>query len=92
MPKKPTKPSGPKSRTDDQWADCPRAQRAKIPNINLAARDVQNPCELAKEYGVPLSQLRVIPSRDGVSGEPVNDFLVAPRRSSPKFLAARKPK
>jgi hypothetical protein len=89
MPKKPNKPTGPKSRTDEQWPDCPRKQRAKIPNINLDAKDMQNPCELAKKYGVPLSQLRVIAAH---ADEPLNDFVVAPRRNSPRFLVARKPK
>jgi hypothetical protein len=92
MPKKPSKPARPKSRTDDQWPDCPRAQRARIPNINLYVKDVQNPCVLAKQYGVALSQLRAVAGKDGQTGEPVNDFVVATRRATAKVLVARNPK
>jgi hypothetical protein len=84
--------TGPKRRIDEQWTDCPRSQRAKIPNINLDAKDVLNPCEFAGQHGVSLSQLRAIAERDGQTGEPVNDFVLAARRSTAKVLVARKPK
>jgi hypothetical protein len=90
MPKKPVKP---KPKSDEQWADCPRRERAKVPNINLDIKDLVNPCELAKQYGVPLSQLRAISGgKDAKTNLPLNDFVVATRRGTPRVLVARKPK
>jgi hypothetical protein len=72
MPKTPVKP-----KTNEQWADCPRSERAKVPGINLDIKDLLNPCELARQSGVSLSQLRAIPGgRDSRTGLPVNDFVV----------------
>jgi hypothetical protein len=89
MPQKPVKPKKP----DEQWPDCPRKERAKVPNINLDTKDVLNPCELAKQFGVPLSQLRAIAGgRDAKTGLPLNDFVVATRRATPRVLVARKTK
>jgi hypothetical protein len=49
-----------KPKSDEQWADCPRRERAKVPNVNLDIKDLVNPWELAKQFSVPLSQLRAI--------------------------------
>jgi hypothetical protein len=78
MPKKPSKPK----KADEQWLDCPRSERVKIPGINPDIKDLLNPCELARQRGVPLSQLRAIPGgRDPRTGLPVNDFVVVDRSS-----------
>jgi hypothetical protein len=60
-----------------QWPDCPDTQRAKIRNINLALSDEVNPCELAQQYGVPLSQLWAYTVYDGQTGHYLNDFMIA---------------
>ena len=61
-----------------QWPDCPDNERAKVPGINLAIRDMANPCQLAKQYGVKLGQLRAFTVRDSATntGERLNDFRV----------------
>ena len=63
----------------DQWPDCSDKERAKVPGINLAIRDMANPCELAKQYGVKLAQLRAFTVRDSATttGERLNDFVIA---------------
>jgi hypothetical protein len=42
----------------EQWRDCPRKERAKVPHINLDIKDMTNPCRLAEKFGVPLSRSR----------------------------------
>jgi hypothetical protein len=69
-----------KKATDEQWPDCPKEQRAKVPNINLAIKDMANPCQLAKKFGVPLSRLRAFEVRDGQTGQMKNDFVIVPRQ------------
>ena len=49
-----------KPKSDEQWADCPRRERAKVSNVNLDIKDLVNPWELAKQFSVPLSRLRAI--------------------------------
>ena len=41
-----------KTTKKDQWPDCSDKERAKVPGINLAIKDMTNPCKLAKQYGV----------------------------------------
>jgi hypothetical protein len=62
-----------------QWPDCSDKQRAKVPGINLALRDMENPCELAKQYGVKLGQLRAytVPDAASVPRVWLNDFVIA---------------
>jgi hypothetical protein len=89
MPKKPVKPKD----DDEQWSDCPRKERAKVPNINLDLKDLQNPCKLARQFGVPLSQLRAISGgEDTKTHRRLNDFVVATHKATPQVLVARKPK
>jgi hypothetical protein len=66
-----------------QWRDCPDKQRTKVPDINLAIKDLANPCQLAKKFGVPLSQLRAYTMRDGATNESKNDFFIARNRNAP---------
>jgi hypothetical protein len=72
-----------------QWPDCSDKRRARVPHINLAINDMVNPCELAKEFEVPLSQLRAFQVRDPVSGKMMNDFAVARNRRAPRLVARR---
>ena len=67
------------TKRDQQWPDCPDKQRVKVPGINLAIRDMTNPCELAKQYGVKLGQLRAftVPEAASNTGEKKNDFVIA---------------
>jgi hypothetical protein len=60
-----------------QWPDCPDSQRKQIPNITLALQDMVNPCELAEQFKVKLSQLWAFEVRDGQTGQMKNDFHVA---------------
>jgi hypothetical protein len=69
-----------------QWPDCPDKQRAKVPHINLAIKDLVNPCQLAKKFGVPLSRLRAFEVRDGQTGEMKNDFAVARNNNAPRLV------
>jgi len=66
---------------------CPDKERAKVPGINLAIGDMANPCELAKKFGVKLSQLRAFEVRDGQTGAMKNDFVVA--RTSTAAVSVR---
>ena len=70
-----------KTTKKDQWPDCSDKERAKVPGINLAIKDMTNPCKLAKEYGVKLGQLRAYTVRDDASGSPFgerkNEFVIA---------------
>ena len=61
-----------------QWSDCSDKQRAKVPGINLAIKDMTNPCKLAKLYGVKLGQLRAYTVHDAATttGERKNDFII----------------
>jgi len=74
-----------KKPTDEQWPDCPKEQRAKVPDINLAIKDMSNPCKLAKKYSVPLSQLRAFEVRDGQTGQMKNDFFIARNKNAPRL-------
>jgi hypothetical protein len=74
-----------KKATTGQWSDCPDTLRAKVPGINLAIKDMVNPCELAKKFGVPLGQLRAFEVRDGQTGEMENDFAVARNQNAPQL-------
>ena len=67
------------TKKDQQWPDCSDKERAKVPGINLALQDMTNPCELAKQYGVRLGQLRAFTVRDSATttGERKNDFVIA---------------
>jgi hypothetical protein len=60
-----------------QWPDCPDSQRKQIPNINLALQDMVNPCELAQQFEVKLSQLWAFEVRDSQTNQMVNDFHIA---------------
>lgn len=61
-----------------QWPDCPDKERAKVPGINLALKDMADPCKLAKQYGVKLGQLRAFTVADGsVPRVWLNDFIIA---------------
>ena len=60
-----------------QWPDCPDSQRKQVPNINLALQDMVNPCELAEQFKVKLSQLWAFEVRDGQTNQMKNDFHVA---------------
>jgi hypothetical protein len=64
-----------------QWPDCSDKERAKVPGINLAIKDMTNPCKLAKQFGVKLGQLRAYTVRDDASaapfGERKNEFIIA---------------
>jgi hypothetical protein len=70
-----------KTTKKQQWPDCSDTERAKVPGINLALKDMTNPCKLAKQYGVRLGQLRAFTVRDDASaapfGERKNDFAIA---------------
>jgi hypothetical protein len=68
-----------------QWRDCSDKQRAKVPHINLAIKDLTNPCLLAKKFGVPLSRLRAFEVRDGQTGEMKNDFMIARNTNAPRI-------
>jgi hypothetical protein len=48
----------------EQWSDCPRKRREKVPHINLDILDMSNPCKLAEKFGVSLSQLRAFEVMD----------------------------
>jgi hypothetical protein len=80
MPKKPKMP-----KPDEQWPDCPRKQREKVPHINLDIKDVVNPCKLAAKFGVRLNQLRAFQVIDGNTGKPTNDFVVARSTATPRL-------
>jgi hypothetical protein len=69
----------------EQWRDCPRNKRAKVPHINLDIKDMANPCKLAEKFGVKLSQLRAFEVRDGETGEMKNDFVVARNINTPRL-------
>jgi hypothetical protein len=73
-----------------QWPNCPDRQRAKVPGINLAIRDMANPCQLAKDFGVQLRRLRAFQVRDGQTGEMKNDFMVARNVSAPLVASTRR--
>ena len=68
-----------------QWRDCPDRQRAKVPHINLAIRDMTNPCKLAKKFGVRLGRLRAFEVRDGQTSEMKNDFMIARNTNAPRI-------
>ena len=72
-----------------QWKNCPDKQRAKVPYINLALRDMANPCEVAKKFGVQLRQLRAFQIRDGATGLMVNDFAVARTIKAPRLVVGK---
>jgi hypothetical protein len=62
---------------DEQWPDCPREKRGLVHNINLAIRDMQNPCELAQQLGVKISDLWSREVRDGsIGGTMLNDIYL----------------
>jgi hypothetical protein len=67
------------TKRDQQWPDCSDKERVKVPGINLAIRDMTNPCKLAKQYRVKLGQLRAFTVRDSATttGERLNDFVIA---------------
>jgi hypothetical protein len=74
-----------------QWPDCSDRQRAKVHNINLAIQDMANPCQLAQQYGVSISQLWAHEVRDGQSGQMKNDFWL-PRTTQVANLVSAKPR
>ena len=76
---------------ESQWTNCSDKQRAKVPHINLALKDMANPCEVAKKFGVQLRQLRAFQIRDGAApGSPmVNDFAVARTNKAPRLVAGK---
>jgi hypothetical protein len=68
---------GKKKDDDEQWPDCPREKRALVHGINLAIRDMANPCELAQQLGVPISDLWSREYRDGsIGGTMLNDIYL----------------
>jgi hypothetical protein len=67
----------------EQWRDCSRDKRAKVPHINLEIKDMSNPCKLAEKFGVKLSQLRAFEVKDGL--EMKNDFVVARNINTPRL-------
>lgn len=69
----------------EQWPDCPLKKREKIPDINLAIKDMANPCKLAQKFGVRLNQLRAFEVRDGQTGEMKNDFVIARSIATPRL-------
>src|SRR5262245_5148041 len=75
-----------------QWPDCPDSQRAKVRNINLAIKDMADPCQLARQYGVSISQLWAHEVRDGQSGQMMNDFWLPRTPDLARLLVAAKPK
>jgi hypothetical protein len=88
MPKKPD----PKTQ---QWPDCPDTQRKKVPGINVNLEDMENPCELAREWGVRLNQLRAFQVKDpgiGAKGAYKNDFARARTMNAPLLMVAGRKK
>jgi hypothetical protein len=73
-----------------QWRNCPDKQRAKVPGINLAIRDMANPCQLARNSGVQLRKLRAFAVRDGQTGETKNDFMIARNANAPLVTRTRR--
>jgi len=55
---------------------CPDSERAKIPGIVVALKDMENPCVLAEMNGVPITRLRARQVIDGATGRSVNTFRV----------------
>ena len=73
-----------------QWANCSDKKRAKVPHINLALKDMANPCEVAQKFGVQLRQLRAFQIRDGATpGLMVNDFAVARTNKAPRLVVGK---
>jgi hypothetical protein len=70
---------------DGQWPDCPDRKRKQVPNINLALQDMVNPCELAEQWKVKLSQLWAYEVRDGQTGQMKNDFMIARNRRNARI-------
>src|SRR6266705_2370598 len=80
--KKPTKKS--KAKTTNKVAAkttsmattirCPDSERAKVPGIVVALKDMENPCVLAEMNGVPITRLRARQVIDGATGRSVNTF------------------
>jgi len=70
----------------EQWPDCPRKKREKVPYINPDIKDMANPCKLAEKFGVRLNQLRAFEVRDGQTGEMKNDFVVARSIATPRLM------
>src|SRR6266571_949961 len=55
---------------------CPDSERAKVPGIVVALKDMENPCVLAEMNGVPITRLRARQVIDGATGRSVNTFRV----------------
>ena len=74
-----------------QWANCSDKKRAKVPHINLALKDMANPCEVAQKFGVQLRQLRAYQVRDGATATSpmVNDFAVARTNKAPRLVVGK---
>ena len=87
--KRPRRAEKPK---EQQWPDCSDKQRAKVPDINLALRDLVNPCSVARKFNVPLSRLRAFQVRDSAApgSRMVNDFAVSRNSMTPQLVAKRK--
>jgi hypothetical protein len=75
-----------------QWPDCSDSQRAKVHNINLAIGDMADPCQLAQQWGVSISQLWAHEVRDGQTNQMVNDFWLPRTPDLARLLVAAKPK
>jgi hypothetical protein len=75
-----------------QWADCSDAERAKVHNINLAIQDMADPCQLAQQWGVSMSQLWAFEVRDGQTNQMMNDFWLPRTPDLARLLVAAKPK
>jgi hypothetical protein len=74
-----------------QWPDCPDSQRKKVNEINLAINDMENPCELAQQLGVPINKLWAREVADGM-GHMANDIYLPLNRQVVQLISAARPK
>jgi len=74
--KKPTKKATAKTTSMATTIRCPDSERAKVPGIVVALKDMENPCVLAEMNGVPITRLRARQVIDGATGRSVNTFRV----------------
>ena len=75
----------------DQWPDCSDKQRARVHGINLAIKDMLDPCQLADQLGVQLTDLWSYEVRDGGIGGGVLNYIYRPGAEF-ALKSRRKPK
>jgi len=71
------------------WRDCPDSEREKVHEINLAIKDMANPCELAQILGVPIDHLWARPVPAGDRGM-LNDFYLPLNMRVVRRIAGKK--